>query len=230
MKPEFQQRQNSACIFFPASERRRMEEKDKPGASKEDSDDTVLKIDATGREFDAALFGETVQTGFSKMYNDPLLSDITLLLGSERIPAHRMVLCAWSETFKSMLSQEWRESHLRELPIQVEEEDHEHFKNMLKYMYTGDVTFVKGANVINLIRFHFRPCPCIAFGPPLPQSSSSPFLLPSPSPCFGFLSFARTISFLQSKALTPFSKTFRLLRYSVVEGGMIFFSNKTNCS
>lgn len=112
-----------------------------------------MQINAKDRAFDAALFGQTVQKGFSKMYNDPLLSDITLLVGEERIPAHRMVLCAWSETFRSMLSQEWKESHLRELPIHIEAEDNEHFKNMLKYMYTGDVSFVRGGNVIHLVRY-----------------------------------------------------------------------------
>jgi len=117
------------------------------------TDESILKINAKDRAFDAALFGQTVQKGFSKMYNDPLLSDITLLLGTDRIPAHRMVLCAWSETFRSMLSQEWKESQLQELPIHVEPDEHEHFKNMLKYMYTGDVSFVRGANVIHLIRY-----------------------------------------------------------------------------
>jgi len=131
--------------------------------------ESFLKIDATHKLFDAALYGQTVQKGFAKMYNDPLLSDITLVLGSEKIPAHRMVLCAWSETFRSMLSQEWKESKLQELPIVIDPSDVAIFKHMLHYMYTGsasallfdsvflfyylgDVAFVTGANVINLIR------------------------------------------------------------------------------
>jgi hypothetical protein len=113
---------------------------------------SFIKVDASGRKFDAELYGQTVRAGFSKLFNDPLLSDITLVVGSQKLRAHRMVLCAWSETFRSMLSQEWRESQLNELPIMLEEEDHENFKHMLKYMYTGDVSFITGDNVINLIR------------------------------------------------------------------------------
>lgn len=101
------------------------------------STETFLKIDASNKPFDAALYGQTVQKGFAKMHNDPLLSDITLVVGSDKIPAHRMVLCAWSETFRSMLSQDWRESKLQELPIVIEPNDVPIFKNMLHYMYTG---------------------------------------------------------------------------------------------
>jgi hypothetical protein len=118
------------------------------------SESQVLKINAKGRPFDAALYGETVQKGFAKMYSDPLLSDVTLVLGQEKISAHKMVLCAWSETFRSMLSNEmeWKESQLKELPINIEEEDYEHFKHMLRYMYTGSVDFLTAENIIPMIR------------------------------------------------------------------------------
>jgi hypothetical protein len=92
----------------------------------------LLKIDAKGRPFDAALFGETVVKGFEKMYNNPLLSDISLVVGLEKLPAHRMVLCAWSDTFRSMLeNKDWAESSLHDLPIHLDDpEDQLHFKNM----------------------------------------------------------------------------------------------------
>ncbi len=41
--------------------------------------------------FDASVFGNALQKGFSKLYNDPLFSDLTLLLGEERIRAHKVV-------------------------------------------------------------------------------------------------------------------------------------------
>lgn len=114
----------------------------------------LLKIDAKGRPFDAALFGETVVKGFEKMYNNPLLSDISLVVGLEKLPAHRMVLCAWSDTFRSMLeNKDWAESSLHDLPIHLDDpEDQLHFKNMLRYMYTGSIDFVSGDNIIPLIR------------------------------------------------------------------------------
>lgn len=41
-----------------------------------------LEIDSKGKEFDAVLFGKTLQKGFTKLFNDSLLSDITLVLVS----------------------------------------------------------------------------------------------------------------------------------------------------
>lgn len=45
--------------------------------------------------FDACTFGAALQKGFSKLYNDPLFSDLTLVLqtdlGEERIRAHKVV-------------------------------------------------------------------------------------------------------------------------------------------
>jgi hypothetical protein len=96
----------------------------------------LLKIDAKGRPFDAALFGETVVRGFEKMYNNPALSDITLVVGNEKLPAHRMVLCAWSDTFRSMLeNKDWAESSLHDLPIHLDDsDDQQHFKHMYHHL------------------------------------------------------------------------------------------------
>jgi hypothetical protein len=96
----------------------------------------LLKIDAKGRPFDAALFGETVVRGFEKMYNNPALSDITLVVGDEKLPAHRMVLCAWSDTFRSMLeNKDWAESSLHDLPIHLDDsDDQQHFKHMYHHL------------------------------------------------------------------------------------------------
>jgi len=67
-----------------------------------------------------------------------LYSDITLVVGKEKIPAHRIVLCSWSETFRLMLENDvWKESHQQELPVAVEEKETGLFKKMLEYMYTG---------------------------------------------------------------------------------------------
>lgn len=92
----------------------------------------LLKINVEGRPFDAALFGETVVRGFAKLWGDPLLSDINLVVGGDKLPAHRLVLCAWSDTFRSMLENaDWAESSLRDLPVHLDDpRDHPHFKNM----------------------------------------------------------------------------------------------------
>jgi hypothetical protein len=48
----------------------------------------------------AALFGVIVKKGFSKLYNNSELSDVTLVLGDEKVPAHKTVLSVWSDTFR----------------------------------------------------------------------------------------------------------------------------------
>jgi len=126
--------------------------KDK-GKEKDVDDSTYkIKIPHGKRPFNSRLFGSTVQKGFAQLWNDTLLSDLTLVLGDEKIPVHRLVLSVWSETFRAMLDNDtWKESQLRELPIQLEQEDHEHFKNLLKHMYTGETDFINGQNVLPLI-------------------------------------------------------------------------------
>ena len=43
------------------------------------------------RKFNAKLYGRTIQKGFSKLHKDETLSDLTLIVGDEKIPVHRMV-------------------------------------------------------------------------------------------------------------------------------------------
>jgi hypothetical protein len=73
--------------------------------------------------------------GFKSFYDNSshLFSDITLVVGLEKIPAHKvlccksigahvvqLVLCTWSDTFKAMLENStWKESSMEELKVQV---------------------------------------------------------------------------------------------------------------
>jgi len=38
-----------------------------------------------------------VQKGFSKLFHDRKLADLTLILGGERVLVHKLVICAWSK-------------------------------------------------------------------------------------------------------------------------------------
>jgi hypothetical protein len=113
-----------------------------------------LDIDPTvKRPFNSALFGVIVKKGFSKLYNNRELSDVTLVLGDEKVPAHKTVLSVWSDTFRAMLdtTSAWKESTLEELVVDVEPDGYECFKYMLQYMYTGDSSFINDGNVFPLI-------------------------------------------------------------------------------
>ena len=51
----------------------------------------ALNIKKEKRKFNSKLYGRTIQKGFAKLYKDDALSDLTLIVGDEKIPVHRMV-------------------------------------------------------------------------------------------------------------------------------------------
>lgn len=68
------------------------------------------------------------------LYENKLLSDIELLVGNERLTAHKFVLYAWSPKFQAMLN---AAGNVNELKVDIAPENIENFKLMLEYMYTG---------------------------------------------------------------------------------------------
>lgn len=86
----------------------------------------------------AEVLGEFLRQGCKTLWETKLYTDIILVVGEQKIPAHRIVICSWSETFKAMLENDvWRESHQQELPVSPEDPDL--FKLLLQFMYTGQV-------------------------------------------------------------------------------------------
>lgn len=76
----------------------------------------------------------------ANLYAEQLMSDICLVVGSNRYPAHRVILCASSEVFQVMLmNPEWNEC--RESVIELKEEPccAEVFPQFLKYLYVGQI-------------------------------------------------------------------------------------------
>jgi len=106
-------------------------------------EEVVLRLPKTHRPFNAGLYGEMVRQGFSKLWEDEYLSDITLKLGDETVKAHRIVLSVWSDKFDISKS---------ELALEVDPTDTKNFKLMLKHMYTGATEFITNENVMPLIR------------------------------------------------------------------------------
>lgn len=76
----------------------------------------------------------------ANMYAEQLMSDICLVVGNNRYPAHRVILCASSEVFQVMLmNPEWNEC--RESVIELKEEPccSAVFPQFLKYLYVGQI-------------------------------------------------------------------------------------------
>lgn len=76
----------------------------------------------------------------ANLYAEQLMSDICLVVGANRYPAHRVILCASSEVFQVMLMKpEWNEC--RESVIELKEEPccSDVFPQFLKYLYVGQI-------------------------------------------------------------------------------------------
>ncbi|XP_072179865.1 uncharacterized protein [Diadema setosum] len=104
-------------------------------------------------------------TGFGALYDQEQFSDLILSVGDRTFFAHRLVLCAWSDVFKTMLSDPiWQPNNelcdessdnasgqvIRQVLVE-EYPDALFFVDFLKFLYTATVTLTSH-NVLSLIR------------------------------------------------------------------------------
>lgn len=76
----------------------------------------------------------------ANLYAEQLMSDVCLVVGDNRYPAHRVILCASSDVFQVMLmNPEWNEC--RESVIELKEDPmcSMVFPQFLKYLYVGQI-------------------------------------------------------------------------------------------
>lgn len=76
----------------------------------------------------------------ANLYAEQLMSDVVLVVGANRYPAHRVILCASSDVFQVMLmNPEWNEC--RESVIELKEDPmcSMVFPQFLKYLYVGQI-------------------------------------------------------------------------------------------
>jgi len=102
---------------------------------------------------DVATFGNHYQKQSKNLHSNEisLFSDVVLLLGEERIPAHRIILASWSPKLKSLLENKtWNENEPHEIRIEIESGEFELFKMMLLFIYTGHLKIVT-ENVVPLM-------------------------------------------------------------------------------
>ena len=92
---------------------------------------------------------DTVQCHHDSLYMEPWktlyckqdLSDVTLIVGKEKLKAHRLVLAAHSDVVKGMLYGDLKEG--KEEVITLQGTDGVSFRSLLEYCYTGCVTLNK---------------------------------------------------------------------------------------
>ncbi|KFB36745.1 AGAP000791-PA-like protein [Anopheles sinensis] len=84
---------------------------------------------------------DSVLQKIANLYAERLMSDVTLVVGKNRYPAHRIILCASSDVFHVMLmNATWREFGDAVVTLQEEEKCHGVFPQFLRYMYVGQMT------------------------------------------------------------------------------------------
>lgn len=74
------------------------------------------------------------------LYAEQLMSDICLVVGNNRYPAHRVILCASSEVFQVMLmNPEWNECKKSVIELKEDPPCSDVFPQFLKYLYVGQI-------------------------------------------------------------------------------------------
>lgn len=83
---------------------------------------------------------ESVLHRIATLYAEQLMSDICLVVGNNRYPAHRVILCASSEVFQVMLmNPEWNECRKSVIELKEEPCCSMVFPQFLKYLYVGQI-------------------------------------------------------------------------------------------
>eukprot|EP01087_Luapelamoeba_hula_P020663 TRINITY_DN708_c0_g2_i2.p1 TRINITY_DN708_c0_g2~~TRINITY_DN708_c0_g2_i2.p1 ORF type:complete len:540 (-),score=79.69 TRINITY_DN708_c0_g2_i2:40-1596(-) len=109
-------------------------------------------INASNRKFDAELFGSTICKGFTRLFEHQSLSDVTLNVKDKdgawtaQFPAHKIVLSAWSDKLAGLVNND-----STQVSLEVSGVDKDTFGAILKYMYTGSVSFLNGTNILPTI-------------------------------------------------------------------------------
>jgi len=62
-----------------------------------------LVVPPYNNDFNAPLYGAMVQVGFRSMYDSPSLTDLVLIVGSDKIRVHKLVLSVWSTRFAQLI-------------------------------------------------------------------------------------------------------------------------------
>ncbi|XP_014225379.1 BTB/POZ domain-containing protein 17 [Trichogramma pretiosum] len=101
-----------------------------PGNSSYKSENSIVEVDNSG----------SVLMKIATLYADRLLNDISLVVNNVEYPAHRLILCASSDVFETMLlNPQWSESQASKVKLQETPQCSEIFGEFLRYFYTGQI-------------------------------------------------------------------------------------------
>ena len=93
---------------------------------------------------------DDLRAGLFAFYERQQFTDVTLIVESREIHCHRNVLAAMSPFFSTMFSCEFSEKYQKQISLPYIEK-FDIMSTVLKYMYTGDITFVPKEDNILLL-------------------------------------------------------------------------------
>lgn len=97
-----------------------------------------MSAQSTGEEcFRSPCHAESSMARMESYLQHNQLTDVTLIAGNKRIPAHRLILCAGSEYFAAMFTSGLRETNQSEVELQFV--DGNALSALVQYCYTGRV-------------------------------------------------------------------------------------------
>ncbi|XP_015909800.1 speckle-type POZ protein [Parasteatoda tepidariorum] len=100
----------------------------------EDTSYWSAEIDDAEKELESLL---NLREDFLSLSTDPKLSDITLMIGKEKFPAHKAVLSARSAVFKAMFERDMAEKESG--VVKLTDLDADTLTRMLRFIYSGCV-------------------------------------------------------------------------------------------
>jgi len=100
----------------------------------------------------------TLSDDLGKLVNDQATSDIAFDLKGTLIYAHRGILVARSEYFRSLLLSGMKESSSGTKVITLQEEEHSTFVEVLKYIYTNELKAASLEKAVQLLQAADRYC------------------------------------------------------------------------
>ncbi|XP_054720615.1 protein roadkill-like [Uloborus diversus] len=90
----------------------------------------------------------TLSKDFEELYNNPATADVTLKIGMDEFPAHKLVLRSRSKVFQKMFEHDMQETQ-QDL-ICICEMEVNTLKDLLRYMYCGKVRELPLEEALNL--------------------------------------------------------------------------------
>ncbi|XP_071088582.1 kelch-like protein 5 isoform X3 [Haliotis cracherodii] len=95
------------------------------------------RMDEFGDEFRSINHSERMMKKMENYVSKNTLCDVTLIAGTKRIPAHRLVLSAASDYFAAMFTSDVREATMSE--IKMKDVDPDAMVSLINYTYTGKI-------------------------------------------------------------------------------------------